>query len=116
MRDRKRVVFRITMVLSLMAAIAPAAFSQTDLVRWDIISLAFATPPAVNTAIPGGVSFAKALDGSKIKLTGSGTFSASAARLGGSGPVTGGGTWETFSPTGVSTANGNYLVTEALLY
>ena len=116
MRDRERLFFRVAMALSLMVACAPAAFSQADLVRWDIISLAFATPPALNTVNPGGVTFAKALDGTKIKLTGSGTFSASAARLGGSGPVTGGGTWETFSPTGVSTANGNYLVTEALLY
>src|SRR2546427_9484135 len=106
MRIRTSFFSRITVVLLLMLAGAPAAFSQTDLARWDIISIAFGIPPALNTVSPGGVTFAKALDGSKIKLTGSGTFVASAGRLGGSGPVTGGGTWETFSPTKVSLSNG----------
>ncbi len=58
---------------TLILAVAPAAFSQSELVRWDIISVAFATPPAGNTISPGGVAFAKTVDGLKIKLTGLGT-------------------------------------------
>ena len=117
MRIRMRFFSGIAVVFLLMFAGAPAAFSQSELVRWDIISLAFATPPATaNTLTAGGVAFAKALDGSKIKLTGSGTFLSAAGRVGGSGPVTGGGTWETFNPIGVSLANGTYVVTELLIY
>ena len=115
MRIRTRFSSGIAVVCLLISLGAPAAFSQTDLVRWDIISIAFATPPALATINPGGVAFAKALDDSKIKLSAVGTFSASAGRLGGSGPVTGGGRWETFSPTGVSLANGTYVVTELLI-
>jgi len=116
MRVRTRFFYQMLVLSFLILAVAPAAFSQSELVRWDIISRAFGTPPAPNIDTPGGVSFAKALDGSKIKLTGSGTFLSAAGRLGGSGPVTGGGTWETFDSTGVSLANGTYVVTELLMY
>src|SRR5262245_52202350 len=116
MRVRTRFFYQMIVLSSLILAVAPAAFSQSELVRWDIISVAFGTPPTPNTNSPGGVAFAKALDGSKIKFTGFGTFLSGAARFGGSGPVTGGGTWETFSPIGVSLANGTYVVTEVLIF
>jgi len=72
-RVRARLFSGMIVVLSLILAVAPAAFSQSELVRWDIISVAFATPPAGNTISPGGVAFAKTVDGLKIKLTGLGT-------------------------------------------
>ncbi len=88
------------------------AHGQAEHVRWDIINLAFTTPP---TLTAGGVAFATTKNPTslKIKLTGSGTFVAPASG-GPSGAVTGGGTWETFSgcPAAcVSTGSGSYLVT-----
>ncbi len=71
-------------------------------VRWDIISVDFAT----GTLSAGGIASGLANDGSKITLTGSGTF-----HTGHQGPVTGGGTWQTFDATGTSTASGTYKVT-----
>jgi hypothetical protein len=83
--------------------------AQAEHVRWDIISLNFATTPF--TASPGGVAFAFARSPNtlKIKLTGFGTFVAPASGKG-SNAVTGGGTWETFSGD-VSTGIGTYSVT-----
>ncbi|HYT76775.1 MAG TPA: hypothetical protein VEL79_18615 [Vicinamibacterales bacterium] len=88
------------------------AHGQAEHVRWDIINLAFTTPP---TLTAGGVAFATTKNPTslKIELTGSGTFVAPASG-GPSGAVTGGGTWETFSgcPAAcVSTGSGSYLVT-----
>jgi hypothetical protein len=82
---------------------------QAEHVRWDIVSLNFATTPA--TASPGGVAFAFARNPNtlKIKLTGFGTFVAPESG-GHSNAVTGGGTWETFSGD-VSTGIGTYSVT-----
>ena len=85
---------------------------QAQHVRWDIINLAFTTPP---TLTAGGVAFATTKNPTslKIKLTGSGTFVAPASG-GPSSAVTGGGTWETFSgcPSAcVSTGAGAYWVT-----
>ncbi len=71
-------------------------------VRWDIINVDFAT----GTLSAGGIASGLANDGSKITLTGSGTF-----HTGHQGPVTGGGTWETFDATGTSTASGTYKAT-----
>ena len=75
--------------------------SEGDRFRWDIISVDFAT----GTLSAGGVASADANDGSKITLTGSGTF-----RIGGEDEVTGGGTWETFDLAGASTGMGTYRV------
>lgn len=74
--------------------------------RWDIISVDFAT----GTLSAGGIASARANDNSKITLTGSGTFVAPEGR-GTSSAVTGGGTWRTFSPTATPTGNGTYEVT-----
>ncbi len=87
---------------------APAtAFADGTTVRWDIISVDFST----GTLSVGGMASAKANDGSKITLTGSGTFSP------GDDDVTGGGNWQTFAPPpsgssgGSSTGSGPYRVT-----
>jgi hypothetical protein len=76
-------------------------------VRWDIISLNFTTTPFTVSA--GGVAFASVDPDHLIKLTGSGTFVAPASG-GTSSGVTGGGTWETFGPGGVSTGSGTFEV------
>ena len=78
-----------------------------DHVRWDIINIAFTTPPTISE---GGIAFASADATHTIKLTGSGTFVAPASG-GTSGAVTGGGTWQTFV-SGVSTGSGTYSVTK----
>jgi hypothetical protein len=78
-----------------------------DHVRWDIINIAFTTPPTISA---GGIAFASADATHTISLTGSGTFVAPASG-GTSGAVTGGGTWETFE-SGVSTGSGTYSVTK----
>lgn len=85
---------------------------QAQHASWDIINLAFTTPPTITA---GGVAFATTKNPSslKIKLTGSGTFVAPASG-GPSNAVTGGGTWETFSgcPSAcISTGSGTYWVT-----
>jgi len=82
-----------------------------DKVRWDIVSLA--TNPL--TFNPGGVAFASAPTHGdppllRIRFTGAGTFVAPASG-GVSSGVTGGGTWETFSPAGESTGSGPYHAT-----
>src|SRR5713226_4884307 len=77
-----------------------------DHVRWDIINLAFTTPPTVSA---GGIAFASADATHTIRFTGSGTFVAPASG-GTSSAATGGGTWETFT-SGVSTGSGTYFVT-----
>lgn len=85
---------------------------QAEHVRWDIVNLAFTTPPTLSA---GGVAFATTKNPTslKIRLTGSGTFVAPASG-GPSNAVTGGGTWQTFSgcPAAcVSTGSGTYFVT-----
>ncbi len=76
---------------------------QATKMRWDIAKFTWG-PPEV---YPGGVAFASALDGSFIKLTGTGTFGP-----GQDDPVTGSGTWDTRPVgTGRSTGKGKYTVT-----
>lgn len=96
----------ITVVLLSITATVSPAFGQAAHVRWDIISL---NPPADVIADPGGIASALANDGSKIVLTGAGTFVAPASGSGTSSAVTG-GTWETFTAGNVSTGNGAYWV------
>ncbi len=74
--------------------------------RWDIISVDFAT----GTLSAGGMASADANDGSKITLTGSGTFRVGAE------DVTGGGTWETFDAANTSTGRGAYEVRELVRF
>src|SRR5207245_10185095 len=67
--------------------------------RWDIVSVNFATL----TLSAGGVASARANDGSKITLTGSGTYR---SNPGNPQDVTGGGTWQTFEASGGPTGSG----------
>jgi len=116
MRTEARWISRVA-VVSLTALLATTVGltvvrGQAEHVSWDIINLAFTTPPTVTA---GGVAYATTKNPTslKIKLTGSGTFVAPASR-GPSGAVTGGGTWETFSgcPSAcVSTGRGLYWAT-----
>ncbi|HEY3179327.1 MAG TPA: hypothetical protein VGL25_10650 [Casimicrobiaceae bacterium] len=106
----KKVVLGITVGLLSILPTFSVAFGAADHVRWDIISINFPpTPPS--TFRPGGVAFALADADHRIRLTGFGTFVAPASG-GISGAATGGGTWETFGPGGVSTGSGTYQVTE----
>jgi hypothetical protein len=82
-----------------------SASASNHHMRWDIISVDFGT----GTVSAGGVASARAnLDLSKITLTGSGTFRSNS---GNPQDVTGGGTWQTFNASGVSTGSGTYTVT-----
>ena len=71
--------------------------------RWDIIDVNFGT----GTLSAGGVASALANDGSKITLTGFGTFR---SNPGNPQDVTGGGTWTTFAPDASVTGSGTYKV------
>lgn len=104
-------------VLALVAVLPLAATAGgAQHVSWDIIKLEF-TP--LITFNPGGFAEAKApkdtgthtASDSRIRLTGSGTFVAPGGGNGGSGAVTGGGTWQTFDASGASTGSGTYEVT-----
>jgi uncharacterized protein YfaQ (DUF2300 family) len=94
------------MLASKAAGTSPSfsASARNHHMRWDIISVDFAT----GTASAGGVASARANDNSKITLTGSGTFR---SNPGNPQDVTGGGTWETFGMGGASTGSGMYQVT-----
>ena len=74
---------------------------------WDLIHV-FGSFGNVISA--GGSDSANAADGSRITLTGSGTWFSTPA---GAEPqaVTGGGTWVAFDSTGASTGSGTYAVT-----
>src|SRR5436309_16090799 len=72
--------------------------------RWDLIDVNFAT----GTLSAGGVASARANDGSKITLMGSGTFR---SNPGSPQDVTGGGTWQTLDACGGATGSGTYTVT-----
>ena len=80
--------------------IPTTVFADGIRVRWDIISVDFTT----GTLSPGGIASALANDGSKITLTGSGTFSTD-------GGTNGGGNWWTFNSAGEQTASGTYRTT-----
>jgi len=110
-------------VLALVAVLPLAATAGgAQHVSWDIISTTGTLPLTFN---PGGFAEAKAPKStgthnpafdSKIRLTGSGTFVAPGGPNGGSGAVTGGGTWETFDASGLSTGSGTYKVKELVTW
>src|SRR5947207_15943061 len=105
----KRLVWLGVPVLAV-AALLPMSVSAGGAkhVRWDIIHLVGGAPPGPVTA--GGVASASAPDGDTITLTGSGTFVAPNGSNGGSGAVTGGGTWQTTS------GSGTYVVKELVTW
>jgi hypothetical protein len=100
--------------LALVAALLFTTFvsaGSASHVRWDIISLVGGNFPGPANA--GGYADARAPDNTFIRLRGHGTFVAPASG-GGSGGVTGGGTWETYSgpPSQATlTGSGSYDVT-----
>src|SRR5437867_228594 len=66
------------LVLMIVPGSVPAAGANHA--RWDIISLAFGVPPALNVASAGGFADATAPNnGGRIRLSGSGTFVAPAS-------------------------------------
>ncbi len=89
---------------------AGVAYARHPTVRWDIVSLDFSTDPP--TANPGGIASARANDGSKITLTGSGTFRDKP----GNPHADGGGTWTTFAPDGSVTGSGTYEVSDVVRF
>ena len=108
MRIRKLALLGVP-VLALVAALPLSATAGgAQHVRWDIISLQGGAPPGPLN--PGGHASAMAPDGDTITLTGTGTFVAPAGSNGGSGAVTGGGTWRT------DTASGTYQVKELVTF
>jgi hypothetical protein len=104
MSNRMIVSRRLAMVAGA-AAILLSALSgvargdgEAAKIRWDIQHY----PGFVLQ--PGGEAFADAVDGSRIRLTGSGTFKTNGHH------VTGGGTWETLAASGAVTGRGTYRV------
>ena len=93
----------VAIVLMFLVA-SGAARAQT--VQWDIISITSFNPV---TFVGGGVDTAIAQDGSRISLTGSGTFVVATPTM-----VTGGGVWITRDPVGNVTGLGTYQVTELI--
>jgi hypothetical protein len=95
-----------------------AAAGGAQHVSWDIVSVSPIpiTPPPAVTFNPGGVASAKTPEGAWITLTGSGTFVAPDGSSGGSGAVTGGGTWSTFDAAGTATGTGQYEVKELVAW
>ena len=94
-------------IASRVAGVAPSfsASASNHHMRGDIIDVDFGT----GTLSAGGVASTRANDNSKITLTGSGTYR---SNPGNPQDVAGGGTWETFSPSGATTGSGTYTVTE----
>ena len=95
-----------TMLASRPAGLSPSfsASASNHHMRWDIISVDFGT----GTVSAGGVASARANDGSKITLMGSGTYR---SNPGNPQDVTGGGTWQTLDASGGATGSGTYTVT-----
>jgi hypothetical protein len=95
-------------ILFLPLLVAGKAYGETRY-RWDIINRSVVGTTATVSA--GGVSSAKANDGSMITVTGSGTFTV------GDDDVTGGGTWTTFEADGTTvTGTGTYKVTRLVRF
>lgn len=84
-----------------------SAAAPGDTIRWNIVNV---SPTLVVDA--GGQASARAEDGSKITLTGSGTFRIDEL----SNNVTGGGTWETHDLNGNLTGSGTYRVLRNLRF
>jgi hypothetical protein len=99
----------LALVATLLFTTFVSAASAAQHVRWDIVSLT-----GGNQVNPGGYAEAKTPppESATIRLTGSGTFVAPGGGNGGSGAVTGGGTWVTRNSANVVTGSGTYTVTE----
>jgi len=87
----------VALVLSVFSGVV-LGDGEASTIRWDIQHY----PNFVLQS--GGEAFADAVDGSKIRFTGSGTFKTDGD------DVTGGGTWKTFAASGELTGSGTYRV------
>jgi hypothetical protein len=106
----KRLFTLVLLSLSAVVLLGVTSTAATQFVRWDIINVTVVS--GVPTLTAGGKATAIARDGSKITLTGSGTFVFPSTI--GSTVVNGGGTWKTFSSSGTLTGQGTYAVTNYL--
>jgi hypothetical protein len=107
MKSARTIALGLSIIL-MMTAATPLVFAQAAHVRWDIVSINFAT----GTVSPGGTASAIAQDGSHIRLTGSGTFVAPGGGDGTSSATTGGGAWAVFAAGALTpSATGTYVVT-----
>src|SRR5260370_42328228 len=77
--------------------------------RWDIVKITSFNPV---TAFEGGFASALANDGSRVTVTGNGTFQPQEPD-----EVTGGGYWLTYSPDGTTgTGNGDYGIQQLVCF
>jgi hypothetical protein len=106
--------FRISLtmlVLPLIFALAGAGGDdhKGTTYRWDIVKITSFNPL---TVFEGGFASALANDGSRITVTGNGTFDPREPD-----DVTGGGNWTTFAPDGTTvTGNGTYRVQQLVRF
>jgi hypothetical protein len=116
MRNNRR-WFRISLAMLVLPLIFALAGASGDgdhkgtTYRWDIIKITSFSPGG-NTLFDGGFASALANDGSRITVTGNGTF-----QLGEPEEVTGGGNWTTYAPNGTTvTGNGTYRVQQLVRF
>ena len=114
MRNNRR-CFRISLTLLVLPLIFALAGANGDgdhketKYRWDIVKITSFNPV---TVAEGGFASALANDGSRITVTGNGTFD-----LRESDDVTGGGNWITYAPNGTTvTGNGTYRVQQLVRF
>jgi hypothetical protein len=107
--------FRISLVLLVSPLIFALAGANGDghrketTYRWDIVNIPDSNPP---TVFEGGFASALANDGSRITVTGNGTFEPREPD-----EVTGGGSWITYAPNGTTvTGNGTYRVQQLVRF
>jgi hypothetical protein len=107
MRARWLLVFAVVVVVA--GALGGHAIGRSRItsVRWDIVR----TNLQSGEVNAGGFASARAVNSSRIRLTGSGTFVPGQPQN-----VTGGGTFTRFSPEGNQVLSGRYRVTSLLSF
>src|ERR1700704_5901166 len=113
MRNNRRWFRKSLILLALPLIFAIAGAGGDDhkgtTYRWDLIKILNFNPP---TLLEGGFASALANDGSRITVTGHGTFEPREPDA-----VTGGGAWTTFAPDGTTvTGNGTYRVQQLVRF
>jgi hypothetical protein len=103
------VLLMVTFIFAIYATADGDHDRKENKYRWDIVHISSFNPV---TAFEGGFASALANDGSKITVTGHGTFELREPR-----EVTGGGTWTTFAPDGTTvTGTGTYRVKQLVRF
>ena len=113
MRNNRRWFRKSLILLALPLIFAIAGAGGDDhkgtTYRWDLIKILNFNPP---TLLEGGFASALANDGSRITVTGNGTFEPREPD-----EVTGGGNWITYAPNGTTvTGNGTYRVQQLVRF